>query len=136
MSAASELRRIQKSLKSLPRKWAEESGKTVKKAATKTLNADTGGDASLSHAPGKLKIDTKVQGDSIATLIVSPGKRGMARWTWLEEGTKPHTAGGRYKGARHPGTRPRHTWTRAVDPAVKVLIDDARKRFGVAVKGH
>lgn len=136
--AANELRRISKALRSLPRKWAEDGAKTVRKAGSKTLSADTGGDASLSGAPGKLKVDTRVRGDAIVTLTVTPGPRrgGAGRWAWLEHGTLPHTAGGMFQGAAHPGTRPKRTWSRAMDPATKALIDDARKKFGVAVKGY
>lgn len=133
--AAAELRRISSALSALPRDWAKESAKTVRKAATKTLTADTGGDRSLSRAPGKLNVRTSVRGSSTVTLAVVPGPKrfGAGRWAWLEHGTERHFQPRRQ--AMHPGSEGKRTWSRAVDPQERVLINDARYRFSVAVRG-
>lgn len=128
--AAALLRRVAQETKSLPRSFVEGATKTVKKAIDRKLVSDTGGDRSLSNAPGRLRITTKVDGTSVVTGTVSPGpKRGLARWTWLEDGTKPHAIG----RGEHPGTRGKGTWTKPAEPAVRALVQDIRKRFSKVI---
>lgn len=129
-SAVTYLRRLSRDMRSLPRQWIDDSVKTIRKAATKRLGGDTGGDRSLSNAPGKLRVEAKVSGDQVATATITPGpRRSGAQWSWLEEGTQPHRIG----RGRHPGTSGKQTWTKGTSPAVKAALADGERRFSRAV---
>lgn len=125
-SLSSSLNKMVRECQSYPRKLIEESAKTLTKATKKTLARDTGGDSSLSGAPAKLKVRSKVEGDSVVTATIEAGpKKSMAMWSWLEYGTNPHVI---RKGQTiySPAKR---TWTKAVDPEIKKLLEDAEDKF-------
>jgi hypothetical protein len=124
-SLAAALRRSAKEARSFPRKFVEDATKVMHKGVDKTLRADTGGDASLSNAPGKLRVTRKVSGDSVVTGTVAVAPRSAGRFAWLEKGTDPHAIG---KG-RHPGTAAKRTWTRAMDPAMRALNREIDRAF-------
>jgi hypothetical protein len=128
MSAASSLRTIARNAKSFPRKFVEDSAKSVNKAIDRRLVSDTGGDRVLSGTTrsgkvGKLTVKSKIDGQgSVVTGTITPaGPRGP--WAWIEEGTGP------------PGpTRAKHTWTKAATPAVEALQREARRAFESVLK--
>ena len=128
--------RIAKNARAFPRKFIASSVVEVRRAVAKTLKADTGGNSALSHAGNrKLKIRTKQSGQSVAKGLIEAGAP-RAQWFWLEEGTKPHIVGGRYKGARHPGTRGKRTWSRAAKPALDRVMSNAHKTLSEIVRGR
>lgn len=124
-SAASLLRNVARETRSLPRKAIDEIVTTVSKAGTKHLAGDTGGDRILSgttrRQATRLTVRKKVQGDSVVTGLVSPGPSGrpIAMWSWLEWGTVH--------------TRPKHTWSLGVEPAVERAVDDVREMFSETI---
>lgn len=121
--------------KALPRQFVDASVKDGRKTMQKALNADTGGDGRLSHAGNaKLTIKTSKSGQSPATGKVFAGKP-IAMWMWLEDGTKPHVIGGRWRGAHHPGTRPKRTWSKAAPHVVERASEIAREQFSTLMKG-
>lgn len=130
------LRDIAKRAETFPRKFVKDAVADIRKEQTKTLKADTGGDMGLSGiGNARLSIKTSVKGDTIVTGEVSAGKpRGP--WTWLESGTRPHVVGGRYRGARHPGTRGKRTWSRSAPKALDNAAKDARKEIRTIVHGR
>lgn len=134
--AGAVLRDIAKRAESFPRKFVKQAVADIRKGQTKTLKADTGGDGGLSGIGGaKLRIKTSVKGDTIVTGVVEAGSpRGP--WTWLESGTKPHIAGGRYRGARHPGTRGKRTWSRAATPGLAKAAKTASREVTTIVRGR
>lgn len=123
-SASAAARSVATAARAFPRRFVKESVKATRKAIADTLKADTGGDSAMSGiGNAKLKVKTSVKGEQTVTGTVTAGKpRGP--WTWLEEGTKPHAVGGKFRGARHPGTRGKRTWSR---PAVKAIDGEARR---------
>src|SRR5690606_7668068 len=113
------LRRVAQDCKSLPRRFVEEAVRDLDKAITKKLRADTGGDRSLSGAPGRLRVQKKISGETVVTGEVTPGPRSrMAQWSWLEYGTG------------HPGpTKPKDTWSEPASHEIEVLRRKARQRL-------
>ena len=133
--AGKALREIAKKAKTFPRQYVDQTVKDIRKAVTKSLKTDTGDGRMSGAGNARLTIKATVKGDSIVTGDVSAGgARGP--WTWLEEGTKPHIVGGWYKGAHHPGTRAKRTWSRAVGPALDRATKDAAKRLKLIVHGR
>lgn len=129
--AATSLRAIAKRAQSLPRQWATAAAKDITKGIDKSLIAASGGDRSLSNAPVKLSVQSKVQGDTVVTATVAPGRRGMAQWSWLESGTQPHRIG----AGMHPGTKGKRVWSKAATPALDRAVRDVRRRLGQVMTG-
>lgn len=131
--AGTAMKQIAKNAESFPRKFVTAAVSDIRKDQTKTLKKDIGGDMGMSGiGNARLTFKSTVKGDSIVTGEVSVGKpRGP--WTWLEEGTRPHIAGGRYRGARHPGTRAKRTWSRALPKSVDGVLKKARKELRTIV---
>lgn len=77
--AAAELRRIAEAAQALPREFAEDAAKTIRQAADRRLVVDTGGDRSLSNAPGKLSVTSTIRGNQVVHATVTPGRRGRNR---------------------------------------------------------
>lgn len=71
----------------MPRKVVGDATKIIGKAMTKRLARDTGGDYRLSGAPTRLRVQTRVTGDTVVEATVAPNKAGMAQWVWINEGT-------------------------------------------------
>jgi hypothetical protein len=95
------------------------------------LAGDIGDDMILSGVKGgkALKVQTKVEGDTIVTGKVTAGpSRSRAQWFWINDGS--HPGGGDTK------TRAKRTWDRAVDPLLPVLRNDLERDFHAAVQGH
>lgn len=137
-STAAELRRIARATRSESRQFVDESVKSVSKAIDTTLAADTGGDRVLSGTTrrgkvGKLRVQTTVKGDVVVEGKVTPGPNGrsIAVWDWLEDGTEPHRIG----TGQHPGTKAKHTWTRAAGPELDALQKDIQRRFERIIGG-
>lgn len=126
MAISTNMRRIARDARKLPRILVDDATMALQKGVTKTLKADTGGDASLSNAPTKLRVARKVSGETIVKGEVSTGKRGAGQWAWLESGTMPH--GG------HPGTSAKETWSRAVEPGLRVVNRMMLERFNRSVR--
>ena len=136
-SAGAGLRQLARRAEAFPRKFVKSAVSDLRKEQTKKLKMDTGGDAAMSGiGNAKLKIKTSVKGDTTVTGSVSAGKpRGP--WTWLEEGTKPHSAGGKFRGARHPGTKPgKRTWSRSVPRMMDGVVKKARDELRAIVQGR
>lgn len=133
--AGKALRQVAKNADSFPRKFVKGAVADIRKAQTKSLKQDVGGDAAMSGIGARLTIKSSVKGDSIVTGEVSAGKPA-GPWSWLEQGTRPHIAGGRYKGARHPGTRAKRTWSRAVPKTLDAVAKKARKELRTIVHGR
>ena len=122
--AGEELRRIAAAAQTWPREFIDDAADTIGDAATEALLSDTGGDASLSHAPADLSVSVSVSGQStVHGRITAAG--GTGQWTWMEEGTQPHLIG----SGLHPGTFAKETWSKATGPAVRALSQDAEARF-------
>lgn len=143
--AAAAIRQIAKRAESFPRKFVLSSTADLRRAAMKTLKADTGGDRILSRAAKRsrghkatpLTIRTKIKGDQLVTGTIQAGAP-RAQWFWLEEGTQPHSLGGRRTegGAQHPGTKPgKQTWSRAVTPAMRQVANRAQREIRTIVHG-
>ena len=134
--AGAALRQLARNAEQFPRKFVKSAVSDARKASMTALKADTGGDGAMSRLGGaKLKIKTSVKGDSVVTGEVRAGSP-RAAWFWLEEGTKPHIAGGKFRGARHPGTRGKRTWSRTVDPTMAAASKKAREQFVAMVQGR
>lgn len=117
-SASATLRRIARETKSVPRKAIEDAAKTLKRGIDKKLRGDTGGDNSLSGAPRRMRVQTKVTGETVVVGTVSPNKSAMAQWVWLNEGTG------------HPGpTAPKFTWDEPVSEEMKNVQRAIRRRL-------
>lgn len=127
--AGAEFRRIAAGLKSLPRQWCEAGAATVRDEVDTQIGRDTGGDRQLSGAPGRIGITVRVVGDAVVKATIQPAKRGIARLTWLEDGTAPHLNGGNRPGTEHPGTAAKGTWTRPTSRALAAVARDAGRRF-------
>ena len=134
--AAAAARGVAKRAREFPKSFVKESVKATRKEVAKTLKADTGGDSGLSGIGGaKLKIKTSVKGDNPAVGSVTAGKpRGP--WTWLEKGTKPHIAGGKFRGARHPGTRGKRTWSKPATVSLDREAKRARRELAAIIRGR
>lgn len=129
--AGTALRAVAKKAKSFPRQFVDEAASDMRKAAMSSLKADTG-DGGLSGAGNvKLKVVRKVKGQEF--LVIGEVRAGSPRalWFWLEEGTKPHRIGRR----RHPGTRPKRTWSRGVEPSVDRAQRTAVSKLRTIVRG-
>lgn len=134
--AGKALRQIAKNAESFPRKFVKEAVADIRKDQTKTLKRDIGGDTAMSGiGNGRLTIKSSVKGDSIVTGEVTAGKPA-GPWSWLEKGTAPHIAGGRYRGARHPGTRGKRTWSRGLPDSLDRVVKQARKELRTIVHGR
>lgn len=143
--AGAALRKIAKKSEAFPKTFVKEFVSDGRKAVTKTLKADTGGDRILSRAArGKrghkvtpLKIKTKIKGDRLVTGTIQAGAP-RAQWFWLEEGTNPHSLGGRRTegGGQHPGTAGKRTWSRAMDPEMERVVKKARRELRTIVRGR
>jgi hypothetical protein len=134
--AGAALRQLARKAEEFPRKFVKGAVADTRKASMAALKADTGGDAAMSGIGGaKLKIKTSVKGGSIVTGEVR-ASTPRAAWFWLEEGTRPHIAGGKFKGARHPGTRGKRTWSRTVDPSLTKASKRAREELTAMVQGR
>jgi hypothetical protein len=128
--AGEELRRLAAAAQAYPRDLVDDAADTVEAAVTDSLLADTGGDASLSHAPADLSVTVRVSGSStVHGKITAAG--GTGQWTWLEEGTQPHLIGSRL----HPGTMAKETWSRATTPEMRAVSADASERFSAMMSG-
>mgnify|MGYP003427484469 CR=1 FL=1 len=110
--AGAMLRAIERNIKSAPRWFVEYHAEEIAKVATEAVTRDTGGDRVLSGTTkrgnvGRLRVERRVQGDQAATAQIKPGPTGrtIAIWCWLQWGTVH--------------TRPKETWTAAVDPALE-----------------
>ena len=91
-----------------PSKFVDEASEDIVDALEERLEADTGGDNSLSRAPAELSVDVDISGGgSTVTAEIRPAG-GQGQWTWLEEGTMPHEQPSR---GWHPGASPNETWT-------------------------
>lgn len=125
-----ELRRLAAAAQVWPRDLVDDAADSIEAAATEQLLADTGGDASLSHAPADLSVTVSVSGSStVHGKIAAAG--GGGQWTWLEEGTQPHLIGGRL----HPGTFAKETWSRATSPEMRAISREAEARFLALMQG-
>ena len=109
------VRAASRNARSFPRTVVDAITDDIRKSVTKSLMADTGGDGSLSHAPGRLRVTRTVKGSEVVEGHVGVNPSGAGRWAWLEGGTDPHAFG----EGQHPGTAPKHTWSRAADPAME-----------------
>lgn len=122
-SAAANLRRIARECKSLPRQAVEGATKAFKKSIDKSLKADTGGDFRLSGAPTRMRVQSKVTGDTVVEGTVSPNKPAMAQWVWLNEGTG------------EPGpTAPKGTWSEPVSREMKTVTRAVRERLNTVMR--
>ena len=122
-AAAANLRRIARECKTLPRKAVEDASKAFTKSITKTLKRDTGGDQRLSGAPTRMRVQSKVQGETVVTATISPNKTAMAQWVWLEEGTG------------EPGpTAPKGTWSEPVSKELKTVTRAVRERLEAVMR--
>lgn len=135
--AGAALRQMARRAESFPRTFVKGAVSDIRKDQTKSLKADTGGDAKLSGiGNARLTIRTSVKGGgSLVTGELSAGKPRGA-WAWLEHGTKPHIVGGKFKGARHPGTRGKQTWSRSVGPSLDRASKRARGELVAIVRGR
>lgn len=123
-AAAARLRKLERELRSLPRKLIDDASTSLAKAATRSLVRDAGADRRLRNAPTPLRVIRKVTGDQVVEGVVSAGPpRGRGQWSWLEKGTEPHQIG---KGT-HPGHSGKRTWSRAITPEVEKVRADIRK---------
>lgn len=116
------LHRLAAAASNFPRTFVEDAAEDVADDATDALAADTGGDASLSHAPGELTVKVRLSGTT-ATVESAGGTGGQ--WTWLEEGTEPHLI----NTWLHPGTTGKQTFSKGVAGALKRLPRYADERF-------
>jgi hypothetical protein len=129
--AAAAMRAVAKKAKSFPREFVDQAATDLRKAATQSLKADTG-DGGLSRAGNqKLKVTRKVKGSGALVIGEVSAGSPRAQWFWLEEGTRPHMIGRR----RHPGARPKRTWSIAIGPAVNKAQRDAQTRLRTIVRG-
>lgn len=146
-TAEANLRAIARNAETFPRKFVKSAVAELRKATTKTLKADTGGDAILSraaqgakgHRATKLKIKTSVKGSSAIVTGTVEAASPRAQWFWLEEGTAPHQIGSRRlaTGPQHPGTKPgKKTWSRAVTPELKRLQREAQRSLTAIMHGR
>lgn len=125
-SAPAALRKLEKGCRSLPRQFVDDAVAKGRKVVQKQARSATGGDMVLSNAGGRLSVKTKVSGDTVVEgEIVAGPSRQRAQWFWLEDGTNPHPMG---RGT-HPGTSGKRVWSKAVDPLIPQLVDDAGQRF-------
>lgn len=117
---ATNLSRVARRLRTLPRAAIDEAAGEIARAATRQLTRDTGGDRSLSGAPGRLKVTKRVTGDTVVEGKVTPNPAYlMAQWSWLEEGTGP------------PGpTAAKNTWTDPTGRALEHARRTIRQRLG------
>jgi hypothetical protein len=115
------LHRLAAAASDFPRTFVEDAADDVADDATDALLADTGGDASLSHAPAELSVKVRLSG----TTATVEADGGGGQWTWLEEGTEPHVIG----TWLHPGTSGKQTFSKGVAPALKRLPRFADERF-------
>lgn len=126
MAGGDELRRLAERLRQFPRDFAEEAGEISRKAIREPLLAATGGDASLSNAPGKLTVEVDLSGGR-ARMTAGGG----AQWKWLQEGTMPHMVGPR----SHPGSPAKEVWSKGTEAAIKRIERVGPHRFEEAVNG-
>jgi hypothetical protein len=118
------LHRLAAAAREYPRTFVEQAADEVAAGATERLEGDTGGDASLSHAPADLSVDVRVVGSSTVTGTVE-SSGGSGQWSWLEEGTEPHMIG----TWMHPGTAGKQTWTKGTGALMRRLPRDAADAF-------
>ena len=125
MAGGDQIRRVAERAAAFPRQFVEDGAETIGEAITDRLTNDTGGDMSLSRAPGEMSVEVDVSGNRSATALITPegGERGQ--WRWLEEGTVPHQIG----GGMHPGTTGKRTWTDPLDRPLRRLPRDAERAF-------
>lgn len=136
MAAADELDAIIDGLDRFPRSAVELVNNALADAIKKQARADTGGDFILSGAarrgqtPTALKVRKKIDGTVfvVGTVSASP-QRVRAQWAWLDKGTK---SGG--KRGKHPGTRPKKTFTGPADRLLPLLERRVAERFEIAIR--
>lgn len=117
-SASANLRRIAQQAKPAPRLAVEDGTKQFRKAIEKSLKQDTGGDNRLSGAPTRMRVQVKVDGQTIVTGKVTPNKPAMSQWVWLTEGTGD------------PGpTAPKGTWSDPVKAEMSAVQKTMRDRI-------
>jgi hypothetical protein len=120
---AGELQRLAEAARALPQEFVEEHAEELADAATERLNTDTGGDASLSHAPADLSVEVNVEGGGSDVTGVVTAAGGSGQWSWLEQGTMPHENRGRL----HPGHAGKGTWSDPVETEMRRLPFKARE---------
>lgn len=133
--AAAGMRKVAKKAKTFPRLFVDKAATDIRKAATKSLKGDTGDGRMSGVGNAQLKVVRKVKDQGV--VVIGQVRAGGARgpWFWLEEGTRPHRAGGRFKGARHPGTRAKRTWSRPLPPAMNKARQEAWRHLRTIVRG-
>jgi hypothetical protein len=124
------LHRLAAAASDFPRTFIEDAADDVAADAEEALLADSGGDASLSHAPAELTVKVRVAGSSTVTGTVE-AEGGGGQWKWLEEGTEPHLIG----TWMHPGTLGKQTWSKGIGGAMKRLPRDADEQFSQMFNG-
>lgn len=129
--AAEGMRKVAKKAKSFPRLFVDDAASELRKAALQSLRGDLG-DGGMSNAGNKkLKVVRKVKGQEILVIGEVSAGAPRAQWFWLEEGTKPHMIGRR----RHPGTRPKRTWSQGIEPALDRAQRKAQAHLRTIVRG-
>jgi hypothetical protein len=121
---AANVRRAAKAVRSVPNEWARSAVKDLQQSIKPSLSRDTGGDSVLSGMGGAMKVTSKVTGSSyVHGEVVAGGNRGA--WFIVQEGARNRPQGG--------SSPAKHTWSRAVEPVLLGLMDDAERRFSRAI---
>lgn len=133
-SAAVDLRRVAAALRTLPQLWVRDALKALDKNTKKALTVAVGADRTMSNvgrSGARLRTKSTQSGTTVVTGRFEPA-RPTAPWLWLEKGTAAHTLGGQFKGALHPGSPAKRTWTKGTDDPADNAMREADRMFDKA----
>lgn len=130
--SADSLNRVGRRLRTLPSEGVLFGTAQVRKAVTANLKRDAGSDRRLSGlgvrgVPQRVTVTRKDQGHISEGRIMAGPPKQRAPWFWMEEGTQRH--------GRHPGTKAKRTWSKAIDATLPAVERNFEKLYNDALNG-